>query len=393
MLFQNKEYREQIISHHLSIGEQVLYYYMDFSVIYIKSVRNKIIEQAEAMIVNGIDVTIVISREDEKISRELALITNIKIIYLNKISNNNFIGLLEDFVDLLRFTAGLNKDDILYTRYAPQSFFMIPRNCIIITEHQTKESMEYEMKSLPSFIMEKSLGRINRGLRDYYVAVTEEISEFESSYGEAGHIVIPNGISLQNIQLISRKEAVSDEFHIVGLANVSSWHGYDRVIEGLNKYSGPVKVYFHIIGEGEEIINLKLLTKKYGLDDQVIYHGHKTGIELDKILNNFHIAVGALGIHRKRIKEAATLKSREYCARGIPFIEGSIDSDFKDFPYKYQIEADESPVDIERLIEFFNECAPNEYPRIMREYAEQNLAWDRKMKKLKTFLTEIRSKN
>jgi hypothetical protein len=125
----------------------------------------------------------------------------------------------------------------------------------------------------------------------------------------------------------------------------------------------------------------------------VIYHGYKTGLELDKILNNSHIAVGALGIHRKRIKEAATLKSREYCARGIPFIEDSIDSDFKDFPYRYQIEADESPIDIASLIKFFNKCASNDYPRIMREYAEQNLAWDKKMKLLKNFLTEIRSKD
>lgn len=366
---------------------------MDFSVIYIKSVRNKIIAQAEAMIVNGIDVTIVISREDERISRELALITKIKIIYLNKLSKNSIIGLFEDFVDLLRFTAGLKKDDILYTRYAPQSLFVIPRNCIVITEHQTKESMEYELESPVSFTLEKCFGKLNRRLRDYYVAMTEEISEFESSYGAAGHIVISNGISLQGIRLVSKKDAITDEFHIVGLANVSRWHGYDRMIEGLNKYSGPVKVYFHIIGEGEELINLRLLTKKYGLEEHVIYHGHRTGLELETLLNNYHMAVGALGIHRKRIREAATLKSREYCARGIPFIEDSIDSDFKDFPYRYQIEADETPIDIDRLIEFFNGCASTEYPRIMREYAEQNLSWDRKMKLLKTFLMEIRSKN
>jgi glycosyltransferase involved in cell wall biosynthesis len=366
---------------------------MDSSVIYIKSVRNKIMAQAEALVDNGIDVTVVISRKDEKVSRELDHEPKIKVIYLNNLPNNKFIGYFEDLVDLLRFTSSLKEDDFLYTRYAPQSIFMIPRNCTVITEHQTKELMEYRSQSFLPFLMEKCIGRINRKLRDYYVAVTEEISDFESSYGEVGHVVIPNGISLQSIRLISKKDVVGDEFHIVGLANVSRWHGYDRLIEGLKNYSGPVRVYFHVVGDGEEIPNLKFLTNKYGLDKQVLFHGAMRGQELDEIMNKYHLAAGALGIHRKNIKEAATLKSREYCARGIPFIEDSIDGDFKDFPFRHQMQGDESPIDINTLIEFFNECAQNDYPRLMREYAEKNLTWDKKMKQLETFLRSIESNN
>ena len=226
---------------------------MDSSVIDVKSVRNKIIAQAEALKDNGIDVTVVISRKDEKVSRELDHEQRIKIIYLNNTPNNKYIGYFADLTDLLRFTSSLQKNDVLYTRYAPQSIFLIPRNCTVITEHQTKELMEYRSQSFLPFLMEKCIGRINRKLRDYYVAMTEEISEFESSYGEVGHVVIPNGISLKSIRPISKKDAVGDEFHIVGLANVSRWHGYDRIIEGLKEYSGTVRVYFHIVGDGEEI--------------------------------------------------------------------------------------------------------------------------------------------
>jgi glycosyltransferase involved in cell wall biosynthesis len=366
---------------------------MDSSVIDVKSVRNKIIAQAEALKDNGIDVTVVISRKDEKVSRELDHEQKIKIIYLNNTPNNKYIGYFADLTDLLRFTSSLKEDDVLYTRYAPQSIFLIPRNCTVITEHQTKELMEYRSQSFLPFLMEKCIGRINRKLRDYYVAMTEEISEFESSYGEVGHVVIPNGISLKSIRSISKKDVVGDEFHIVGLANVSRWHGYDRIIEGLKEYSGPVRVYFHIVGDGEEIPNLKLLTSKHGLEKQVIFHGARRGQELDAIMNDYHLAAGALGIHRKKIREAATLKSREYCARGIPFIEDSIDSDFKDFPFRHQMEGDESPIDINTLIEFFNECARTDYPRLMREYAEKNLTWDKKMKQLEIFLRSIESKN
>ncbi len=366
---------------------------MDPSVTNIKSVRDKIIAQAQGLIANGIDVTIVIGQEDERVSREMKQTNNIRTIYLNKVTKNKYLGYFTDFADLMRFTMSLNENDILYTRYSPFSLFIVPRNCTIITEHQTKESMEYKSNSFLPFMMERCFGKLNRRMRDYYVAVTGEISDFESQYGEAGHIVIPNGISLQNIPVITRKAAVGEEFHVVGLANVSLWHGYDRMIEGLNRYSGPVKVYFHIIGEGLELPNLRLLAKKYGLEERVIFHGHMRGNELNSIMDNYHIAIGALGIHRIGIREAATLKSREYCSRGIPFIEDTIDGDFKDFPYRYQIEPEESPIDVGKLIEFFNGFASDDYPRKMREYAEQNLTWESKMKVLKTFLTEIRSKN
>jgi hypothetical protein len=106
---------------------------MDSSVITIKSVRNKIFSQAQALIDNGVDVTVVISREDALLSQELNPDPKIKIIYLNKVSTNKYMGYLEDYVDLLRFISTLKNDDVFYARYAPQSMFIIPRNCTIIT--------------------------------------------------------------------------------------------------------------------------------------------------------------------------------------------------------------------------------------------------------------------
>ena len=53
------------------------------------------------------------------------------------------------------------------------------------------------------------------------------------------------------------------------------------------------------------------------------------------------------------LTEASVLKAREYCAWGIPFIITCTDPDFSDdFPFILRIPADETPVDLETVIEF-----------------------------------------
>lgn len=44
----------------------------------------------------------------------------------------------------------------------------------------------------------------------------------------------------------------SDELHLIGVAEVHYWHGFDRLVRGLAAYydrGRSYKVYFHIVGE------------------------------------------------------------------------------------------------------------------------------------------------
>ena len=51
------------------------------------------------------------------------------------------------------------------------------------------------------------------------------------------------------------------------------------------------------------------------------------------------------------------MKSREYGAKGIPIINScKIDIIDADFPYMLQVPADESPIDMEKVSEFFKAC-------------------------------------
>jgi len=205
-------------------------------------------------------------------------------------------------------------------------------------------------------------------------------------------IKINNGISTENIKLKKMKNK-SNFLYFISIAHIAFWHGYDRIIKGLYEYykNNPEKeVYYHCVGEGPELTNLKELTKELNLEKYVIFHGTKTGEELDEVVDISDIAFSSLGLHR--IGAGSPLKAREYCARGIPFVISYDDWDFPEsFPFVYRIPKDDSPVDINEVIEWYEKLLkehPN-YSLEMRKYAEDNLSWDAKMKPVIEKIKEI----
>lgn len=198
------------------------------------------------------------------------------------------------------------------------------------------------------------------------------------------YLPICNGIDVVNIKIKNNDILEDDKLDLIGIANVSYWHGYDRVIKGLKNYYDSninFKIYFHIVGDGPELEKLKSLVDQYNLNDKIIFYGMKNGKELDKIVNMSDIGIGSLANHRKGLKRDSSLKNREYCARGIPFVIASNDNAFEDnFKYVLKILPDESPVDISKIIQFYNCIKDEEYIKEMRKYAEENLTWEAIMK-------------
>jgi len=197
-------------------------------------------------------------------------------------------------------------------------------------------------------------------------------------------ILINNGIQLDSIKL--KKQNKKNYLNLLSIANVAFWHGYDRIIKGLYEYykTNPEKeVYYHCVGEGPELTNLKKLTKELNLEKYVIFHGTKTGEDLDKVIDECDIALGSLGFHRTGLTGGSPLKAREYCARGIPFVIAYEDWDFPEtFPFVYRIPKDDTPVDVSQVIKWYENLIkehPN-YSTEMRRYAEENLSWETKMK-------------
>lgn len=190
-----------------------------------------------------------------------------------------------------------------------------------------------------------------------------------------------NGIDIEQFPMIPKAAFDGKTIHLFGLANVQKWHGYDRIIEGLKVYYSTkaiVDVIFDIGGNGSEIPLLKQRVEGYGLTDKVIFHGFVSGDDLTNLFEQTHVGVGSFGMHRIGVAggQTSTLKAREYAARGLPIVLGHQDRGFPGgFPYLLELPADESPVDIQQIVDFYLNVQPSDYPKEMNTYAEQNLTW------------------
>ena len=227
----------------------------------------------------------------------------------------------------------------------------------------------------------RSIERL-RKVVDEFVVVNEIIGKEAERLGV--HRVIPNGFDVSSVP-VRKPPELNSEIHILGLANLASWHGYDRIIDGISKYKGSKRIVFHLApGSGKfELEKLKSLAMQLGVSESVIPYPPLYGKELTGLFDKCHIAAGSLGMHRIQLYKGSILKLREYCSRGIPFFIAYKDEDFKNFSFCATFEPSEEPIDMNQVCSFIETVYETEdYPQIMRKYAEANLDWEVKMSKL-----------
>lgn len=203
-------------------------------------------------------------------------------------------------------------------------------------------------------------------------------------------VCISNGIDYDHIPMQKKLPHPDNEIHLIGVAEVHYWHGYDRLIAGLGEYYKQKRekiVYFHVVGgvansemyDSVHAPGFHELIVKYGIEKYLIFHGQKFGDELDSLFNKADFAIGSLARHRSGITYIKTLKNREYAARGIPFIYSETDEDFEQMPYIIKAPADESPVCLDEIVKFL-ENRQFEPEDIRRSIG--HLTWSEQMKKV-----------
>lgn len=232
--------------------------------------------------------------------------------------------------------------------------------------------------------------RIFRNLLAKQLDAIVTFSSYTEIFGKKT-IRISNGIDFNSIKIKSSYATDLTTINLIGVAEIHPWHGFDRVIKGLAAYySKPhnIIVRFHIVGyfffNNDEIMYKQMISNNH-LEPYVILHGKKHGEELDKIFDKCDFGIGSLGRHRVGIDRIKTLKNREYAARGIPFIYSETDEDFDEKEYVLKAPADETIIDINKIISFYQNLTLS--PTDIRSSIE-HLSWNNQMKKVVDFLYE-----
>lgn len=202
---------------------------------------------------------------------------------------------------------------------------------------------------------------------------------------------INNDLLNHNVVLDSYND--QDTLVIKGVAGyLHNYHGFDRLVEGIAEYYSTENkpefdIRFDIIGnDGKEVDNLLEQARELEIGDRIKYLGYKDTTELAKDLETADIGVSSLGVHRKGLSEHSSLKSGFYSYVGLPFIDSGRDSRFSDcgFDFRFEVPADDSPVEISKLIEWFKKIRaekPN-YKEEVHQFALDNLTWKSQISKV-----------
>ena len=191
-------------------------------------------------------------------------------------------------------------------------------------------------------------------------------------------IVTDNGVDVAALPLLN-PPSVELPLRLLGLANLSFWHGYDRVITGIAAHvkAGGQPVYLEVVGGGNELPQLQRMVAQLELTDYVRFHGPLHGVAMTEVMSHCQIGIATIGTHRLN-RETTDLKSREFCARGLPFVIGYDDHDFLgSLPFVFRAPASDEPLDIAAVLAFHHRLRLQEpdFSAHMRSYAESHLDW------------------
>ena len=218
---------------------------------------------------------------------------------------------------------------------------------------------------------------------DLFVVIGEDAGR---CYKDKPALNITNGIDMTGIEPRKRMLA-QDTVHILALASMSYWHGYDRLIRSLAEYKGNQPIILHMVGgnDGGSLDEWKQLAESLNLENKAIFHGPMSGKALEEMFNLCDVGVNSLGMYRKGFNMTSELKTREYAARGLPFICSVEDPALTDVekPLWHQVSNDDQIPNMQDIVEFALRMREDEHcVEKLRTYAMEHMTWESQYEKV-----------
>lgn len=314
------------------------------------------------------------------------------------------------------FKVNKPETDYVYCRYPAAGSFIAKWTKMyhkkVFFEHVTSETPEirlYKKENPPRLNLSSILsymefyfiplfnewiyGRRIRRRAAFGISNSENIADYEKKMAARNYVRIIAGDAVNTLEYKLRNiEQVPRRLNMVflkGAVTFAEFNGLDRIFKGLANYKGDWNLHFHLYGRNLEWE--KQCVREFGVESLVSMHDFIDKNELDKKIEMFDLGIGAFGVHRKGLKSTTTIKAREYFARGLPFIFGHNDPDISGNPELkkccLEFEADDSPVDFEKVIEWYKSIGdPYETAAFMHHFSLNHLDYNIKMKRLIDFL-------
>jgi len=354
-------------------------------------VEKKIVSQVTAMKAAGAEVDLI--SVNPYIEKDAIVNDFYRIYALDKplVYNSHFYTLrsrkrIFEKIDFLLTDLYL-KYDRIFLRY-PLSDYNLLKLVLrygekIIIEHNSME--EVELKSMYHEMRKKTKFHFSPGFLFWYfdrimylffseklfgkrvlskvrggVAVTNEICAYEKKRVKSYRCEVgTNGIDYLSVPIrkFDKKDFKRNPIRGFLLSGfTASWHGVERIVDGLESYKGKQDFELYFIGDFSA--EQKEHIEKSAVLNRVKLIAHTTADKLTALLEVCDFAFGTMALHKKNLTEAVPLKVRESLARGFPLVKAYADPDLDDKvelkPFILNFPDDESSVDFNIIADFIS---------------------------------------
>lgn len=243
--------------------------------------------------------------------------------YLFNVHGNIIAREISRYAALKKMIADLRqfRPDLIYLRYGLYSFplHQIFKIAPVVVEINTNDVEEYITRGRFLYWLNRLTRGITLGLASGVVSPTHELIDILPSGYQGLVEVISNGMDLENSIPFPAPGNLQPEITMVASPGMN-WHGVDKLI----RLAGICPdLHVNIVGYGgSDVGNITI-------SSNVILHGFLNHKDLLEVYKKTDVACGTLGLHRKNMEEACTLKVREALSYGLPLILGYRDTDLE----------------------------------------------------------------
>ncbi len=365
------------------------------------SVQRKVVSQIEAMRKNGIDATGYFFSEEES---EGFIGDFIKIIPFKRtqITNKWFRSYHEADALIKQVAAFVEQNlgdyEILYLRHYRSTFNYVKmlrkyadKLVLYIPSHVIKEN--FRERQVPEntglvsviikwweyfryiYLYEKYVWKFILKKLKAVVVFTEEFAEIlrSQAFGSPRIIYNRDGVNCAEValrELEKTEDPVVKLLFMKGSSLKQSWSGLQRLISSVE---GDNKKRFEIY-----------ITGSAGNDpeykkDFVKCVGHLSPEELQLLVNKVDLGISNLANYMIAFNTTSNLKSREYYARGLPFIQANEMPDIDGYEAAdcyLQLPNNHLPIDMNLVYDYAMKMRNNPlHAGKMRQFAEEHLDW------------------
>lgn len=250
-----------------------------------------------------------------------------------KLSENPILRRAQFFFKLL---TSSRKYDYILVRYLPYDPFLpflalLLPNKVLPVFHWIYKKESYSLKQKTEETLLNLCLHASAGIVSVTKGIGQQIcNSFKTQKRILQYI---NGIDLSETPKPSSASKCDQQIDIAFVAsNFYTWHGLKELAESIpKKLDKEVKI--HLVGELDEPTKNYISRRPY-LRSIFRLHGIVSPNNLRTILHQCQIGIGTLAPQHSELKDACTLKTREYLANGLLAYNGLPDAAFPtSFPF------------------------------------------------------------